>query len=117
MRFLRGVQSVDERGVAVFKTIYPGWYFARYLHIHVKVEAGGKDLYTGELYLPEEWNEVVEKLPPHNHHTTLERIHNSDDMVYKMTGGHEMVVNLTPMTPGRPELGLTGSITLAVAGS
>ena len=111
------MQSVDERGVAVFKTIYPGWYYARCLHIHIKVEAGGKDLYTGELYLPEEWNEVVAKLRPYNQHTGLERMTNSDDVVYQRAHGHATLVSLTPVTPGKPELGFTGSFTLAVAGS
>jgi protocatechuate 3,4-dioxygenase beta subunit len=115
LRFLRGVQSVDERGVAVFKTIYPGWYYARCLHIHIKVEAGGKDLYTGELFLPEEWNNVVQKLPPYNQHTTLERTPNSDDVVYQRANAPDTLVSLTPRTPGQPELGFTGSITVTAS--
>ena len=100
-----------------FRTIYPGWYYARCPHIHIKVHAGGKDLYTGELFLPEEWNKVIQKLLPCNQHTTLERLPNSDDVTYQMAGGHDTLVSPTPMTPGQPELGLTGSITVAVAGS
>jgi hypothetical protein len=38
-------------------------------------------------------------------------------VVYQMTGGHDTLVSLTPMTPGQPELGLRGWITVAVAGS
>jgi len=117
LRGLRGVQTTDERGVAVFTTIYPGWYYARCLHIHIKVETGGKSLFTGEMYLPEEWNEVIAKLTPYNRHATLERVPNSEDAVYRVMGGPGMLLHLTPVTPGQPELGFTGSITVAAAGS
>ena len=32
-----GVQRMDGSGVAVFDTIYPGWFRGRAVHIHVKV--------------------------------------------------------------------------------
>ena len=35
--FLRGIQRTDAKGVAAFRTIYPGWYPGRAVHIHVKV--------------------------------------------------------------------------------
>jgi protocatechuate 3,4-dioxygenase beta subunit len=35
--FLRGYQKTDANGVAMFTTIYPGWYSGRCVHIHVKV--------------------------------------------------------------------------------
>ena len=111
------MQFTDEQGVAEFRTVYPGRYYARCLHIHIKVDAGGKDLFTGEMYLPEEWNEVIEKLPPYNEHTTLERVPNSEDAVYQATGGPGMLLHLTPVTPGQPELGFSGSITVAAVGS
>lgn len=33
-RFCRGVQTTDENGVVSFRSIYPGWYNGRDLHIH-----------------------------------------------------------------------------------
>ncbi|MCL2449456.1 MAG: hypothetical protein FWD17_10955 [Polyangiaceae bacterium] len=33
-RFLRGVQTTDENGVVAFRSIFPGWYNGRDLHIH-----------------------------------------------------------------------------------
>src|SRR4051812_24855877 len=30
--FMRGVQKTDARGLAVFKTVYPGWYPGRSVH-------------------------------------------------------------------------------------
>jgi Dioxygenase len=43
--FLRGVQRADAKGVAVFKTIYPGWYQGRTVHIHTKVHLGERRAY------------------------------------------------------------------------
>ena len=50
--FLRGIQKTDAKGVATFKTIYPGWYQGRTVHIHVKVSLGGNVVHTGQLYFP-----------------------------------------------------------------
>ena len=38
---LRGIQRTDARGLALFETVYPGWYTGRAVHIHVKVHVGG----------------------------------------------------------------------------
>jgi MoxR-like ATPase len=48
--FLRGVQRTDAKGVAVFRTIYPGWYPGRTVHIHTMVHLGGNVVHTGQLY-------------------------------------------------------------------
>ena len=40
-RYLRGVQLTDADGVAVFTTIFPGWYEGRSVHIHLSVHTGG----------------------------------------------------------------------------
>lgn len=34
--FLRGYQVTDSGGQVAFKTIYPGWYMGRTVHIHLK---------------------------------------------------------------------------------
>jgi len=35
--FLRGVQTTDQNGRAQFVTAFPGWYFPRATHLHLKV--------------------------------------------------------------------------------
>jgi protocatechuate 3,4-dioxygenase beta subunit len=35
--FMRGIQRTDANGVATFRTVHPGWYQGRTVHIHVKV--------------------------------------------------------------------------------
>ena len=40
--FMRGIQRTDRAGLALFDTIYPGWYEGRTVHIHVQVHLGGE---------------------------------------------------------------------------
>ncbi|HEY2935607.1 MAG TPA: intradiol ring-cleavage dioxygenase, partial [Gaiellaceae bacterium] len=51
--FMRGIQKTDAKGLAVFRTVYPGWYQGRTVHIHVKVHLGGSVVHTGQLYFPD----------------------------------------------------------------
>ena len=57
--FLRGTQMTDGDGVAEFRTVYPGWYPGRTVHIHVKVHVGGEDVFTSQLYFPDEVTDDV----------------------------------------------------------
>ena len=41
------------RGSPLFKTVYPGWYQGRAVHIHVKVHLGGNVVHTGQLFFPD----------------------------------------------------------------
>jgi protocatechuate 3,4-dioxygenase beta subunit len=51
--FLRGRQATDTNGVAVWKTIFPGWYPGRAPHIHVQVfTATGKSLLITQIAFP-----------------------------------------------------------------
>jgi protocatechuate 3,4-dioxygenase beta subunit len=63
--FLRGIQKTDKNGLAVFTTIYPGWYQGRAVHIHVKVHAGGRVVHTGQLFFPDALTEQVYKAAPY----------------------------------------------------
>ena len=52
--FLRGFQRTDANGAAMFKTIYPGWYQGRAVHIHFKIrtdpEADAGFEFTSQLF-------------------------------------------------------------------
>jgi len=63
--FLRGAQVTDADGRVEFRTIVPGWYTPRTLHIHVRVSVGGRALLTTELYFPDDFAELVQGLPPY----------------------------------------------------
>jgi protocatechuate 3,4-dioxygenase beta subunit len=63
--FLRGIQKTDAAGLAVFKTIYPGWYQGRAVHIHVKVHVGGSVVHTGQLFFPDATTAKAYKVAPY----------------------------------------------------
>ena len=46
---LRGYQITGDDGAVTFKTIYPGWYRGRAVHIHFKVRESGYE-FTSQLF-------------------------------------------------------------------
>lgn len=65
--YLRGHQHTNENGIAMFTTIYPGWYYPRLTHIHVRVMTPGQDWtkLDTQLYLPAEVEREVFKQEPY----------------------------------------------------
>src|SRR4051795_1575713 len=63
--FMRGIQKTGENGVAIFTTVYPGWYRGRAVHIHVKVHAGGNVVHTGQIFFSDAMTEQVYKRAPY----------------------------------------------------
>jgi protocatechuate 3,4-dioxygenase beta subunit len=51
--FLRGTQSTDDKGIARFQTIYPGWYPGRTVHIHYKVILDDNAVLTSQIFFEE----------------------------------------------------------------
>jgi protocatechuate 3,4-dioxygenase beta subunit len=51
---LRGHQFTDDRGRFRLETIVPGLYPGRTRHLHVKVQAPGRQVLTTQLYFPGE---------------------------------------------------------------
>jgi protocatechuate 3,4-dioxygenase beta subunit len=58
-RFLRGAQVTDSDGVCEFTTILPGWYEGRAPHIHMKVFAGDRAVFSTQLFMNEELTKRV----------------------------------------------------------
>lgn len=59
--FCRGIQDVDSDGMALFETIYPGWYTGRITHIHFQVFlfSSGTASATSQIAFPEEITRAV----------------------------------------------------------
>src|SRR5579862_6803778 len=105
--FMRGVQPTDGQGIAVFDTVYPGWYKGRAVHIHVKVHLGGNVVHTGQLFFPDPLTDVVYKRSPYNrrpNRTTL----NANDSIF-VNGGSRSMLTLT-----KNGAGYIGAITMGV---
>jgi protocatechuate 3,4-dioxygenase beta subunit len=91
-RFLRGVQRTDAKGVAVFRTIYPGWYPGRTVHIHVMVHIGGNVVHTGQLYFPDRLTDTVFRRSPYNRRGSRDT-RNAADSIYR-NGGRRSTLEL-----------------------
>lgn len=93
-RFLRGVQTTDANGVVSFRSIFPGWYNGRALHIHFVAfkpgstsagrvaytdqNSGGKWLFTTQFYFdPAFAHSIHEKNQPYLRRTTLSAYNNA----------------------------------------
>jgi protocatechuate 3,4-dioxygenase beta subunit len=57
--FMRGTQIADARGEVLFRSVYPGWYDGRTVHVHFKVFIDDKDMLTGQMYFPDALSQYI----------------------------------------------------------
>jgi len=105
--FMRGIQRTNANGVATFKTVYPGWYQGRTVHIHVKVHVRGNVLHTGQLYFPDRVTDAAYRKAPYSARPSRD-VRNANDMVFH-NGGRRSLLSLR-----RSGAGFVGSITMGV---
>lgn len=101
-KFLRGYQETDERGVAQFLTIYPGWYEGRTVHIHFKIRGTGpsprQPEFTSQIYFAEAVTDQVFKQPPYSRKTGR-RTMNNGDFIFRRDG-KELLLTPTKTAQG-----------------
>jgi protocatechuate 3,4-dioxygenase beta subunit len=86
-KFLRGIQKTDAKGVASFRTIYPGWYRGRTTHIHFKVFPNESSVMTGQLYFPDTLSErLYASAEPYRSRTAKRDTFNDDDRLALRAG-------------------------------
>jgi len=95
--FLRGSQSSDRAGMVEFRTIYPGWYPGRTVHIHVMVHTGDGVL-TSQLYFPDDVNDHVLALAPYAERPGRDTTNDTDTIF--PTGGDPAVLDIMPVDAG-----------------
>jgi protocatechuate 3,4-dioxygenase beta subunit len=105
--FLRGVQRTDAKGLALFRTIYPGWYPGRTVHVHTMVHIGGNVVHTGQLYFPDAVTDAVFRRSPYNRRPNRDP-RNAGDSIYR-NGGRRSTLKLRRNGPA-----YVGSITMGV---
>jgi protocatechuate 3,4-dioxygenase beta subunit len=95
-KFLRGYQVSDKNGMVNFKTIYPGWYEGRTVHIHykvrVKVAGQGSFEHTSQLYFDEKITTEISKLKPYREREST-RVSNQRDGIFR-GGGTKLMLDL-----------------------
>jgi protocatechuate 3,4-dioxygenase beta subunit len=88
--FMRGIQKTAAGGLALFKTVYPGWYPGRTVHIHVMVHIGGNVVHTGQLYFPDTVTDAAYTKAPYNSRGVRDT-RNANDSVYRNGGKNSLV--------------------------
>jgi protocatechuate 3,4-dioxygenase beta subunit len=104
--FLRGVQMTGAEGVATFRTIFPGWYTGRAVHVHLKVALGMTDVHTGQLFFDQATIAAAYASDPYAARGTPDTS-NKADGIFGQSGGTTVVA----VTPGET---YRGSVTLGV---
>ncbi|MER6344926.1 intradiol ring-cleavage dioxygenase [Streptomyces sp. NPDC001595] len=94
-RYLRGTWRTDRHGLVTFRTIFPGWYRGRCVHIHTKVHVGGEwtdagyeggnTCHTGQFFFDEESVLASAEVEPYSTSTT-ERTTLDEDTIYDQSG-------------------------------
>ena len=88
--FMRGLQKTNAKGLALFRTVYPGWYQGRTVHIHVKVHLGGNVVHTGQLYFPDSLTDAVYRKAPYAARGARD-VRNANDSIFRNGGSKSLV--------------------------
>jgi protocatechuate 3,4-dioxygenase beta subunit len=89
--FLRGRQSTDGAGDVEFRTIHPGWYPGRTVHVHLTVHTATGHC-TTQLYFPEALTAEVFARDPYRPHGLPDTTHATDGIF--ATGGRPAVLDV-----------------------
>ncbi|MEV7883865.1 intradiol ring-cleavage dioxygenase [Streptomyces sp. NPDC002817] len=121
-RYLRGTWRTDRQGFVTFKTVFPGWYRGRTVHIHTKVHVngewtdagyeGGNTCHTGQFFFDEESVIATTTLEPYVSNAA-ERTTLDEDTIYDGSGtaGGLLKLHYRKDDIGK---GVRGSITVGV---
>src|SRR5213594_2393025 len=96
--FMRGIQRTNAKGLALFRTVYPGWYQGRTVDIHVKVHLGGNVVHTGQLYFPDPVTDAVYRKAPYSSRPNRD-VRNSADSIFR-NGGSKSLLSVRRQTSG-----------------
>jgi protocatechuate 3,4-dioxygenase beta subunit len=105
--FLRGLQRTDAHGAAHFKTVYPGWYPGRTVHIHVKVHVRGNVVHTGQLFFADATTDAVYRKVPYSKRPNRDP-RNSGDSIF-VNGGKRSLLKVK-----KTKVGYRGAIVMGV---
>jgi protocatechuate 3,4-dioxygenase beta subunit len=105
--YMRGTLRSDANGVVDFKTVYPGWYNGRTVHIHTMVHVGGNAVHTGQLFFDDAVTDEAYKASPYNKRGSRDQ-RNANDGIYQ---GGGQASTLKPTKSGN---GYSATMTMGV---
>lgn len=125
--FLRGMYPTDSEGVMEMKTIFPGFYAGRSLHVHSQVYtdytlfpngtiSSGNLVSTGQLYFDEALSAEMMALEPYANHTQTPRVTNDVDQFFPdgLENGWNPVFDVIPEDGVDPKKGMIAYITMGI---
>ncbi|MFD5583412.1 intradiol ring-cleavage dioxygenase [Streptomyces sp. NPDC127063] len=122
LTWLRGIQMTDHQGFVTFRTVFPGWYAGRAVHVHTKVHTGGtrtsdgytggRTCHTGQFYFSEDAVKATGAIAPYSANTVT-RVTLDQDSIYPGTGTRGGLLKLV-YDKRHIERGVIGSLTMAV---
>ncbi|OOF99949.1 hypothetical protein ASPCADRAFT_503879 [Aspergillus carbonarius ITEM 5010] len=125
--WLRGMWPTNDNGVMEMKTIFPGFYVERAIHIHVQVHTdwsvrengtiiASDTVSTGQIYFDEEIEQRIMSLEPYASHTEINRTTNAEDSIFSQDaeGGFNPIVSVVPVDDEDLTKGMIGYITIGV---
>jgi protocatechuate 3,4-dioxygenase beta subunit len=96
-QFLRGHQRTNADGIAQFRTIYPGWYPGRAVHIHFKIRVAPESErgheFTSQVYFDEALTDKVHAVAPYA--KPGRRTLNTADGPFR-NGGKQLLLDAVP---------------------
>ncbi|KAK2602110.1 hypothetical protein N8I77_008670 [Diaporthe amygdali] len=125
--FLRGMYPTDSEGVMEMKTVFPGFYAGRSLHVHSQVYtdytlfpngtiSSGYLVSTGQLYFDESLSAELMALEPYASHTQTPRVTNDIDQFFPggLENGWNPVFDVIPADGVDPKNGMIAYITMGI---
>jgi protocatechuate 3,4-dioxygenase beta subunit len=91
--YLRGSQVTNAKGIVTFTTIFPGWYPARTMHIHVMVWKAGQKVLTTQYFGSDKEVSKVYSMAPYVTRGQ-EAVNNTRDGIYQGYGAAVSAVTL-----------------------
>lgn len=121
-RYLRGTWRTDKKGEVVFRTVFPGWYQGRCVHIHTKVHVngtwtdagyeGGTTCHTGQLFFDEASVLATAEVEPYSTNTAA-RTTLDEDTIYPGNGTEGGLLKLK-YKKGAIAKGVVATLTMGV---
>ncbi|KAF4904110.1 hypothetical protein CGCVW01_v013048 [Colletotrichum viniferum] len=125
--WLRGMWPTDSNGIMEMKTVFPGFYVERTIHIHAQVHTdwsvrsngtivGSNIANTGQIFFDEELSAQIMALEPYVSHTEINRTTNDIDSIFaaEVVGGWNPNMIVEPLDGEDVTKGMLAYITLGV---